>query len=338
MKILQRIFILALCLLSLSCHKQEEWKNNAQGNFDALWTIINEHYCFFEYKHLDWNAVGEKYRAKVLPNMTNTELFDLCAEMLKELQDGHVNLISGYDVSRYYIWEQYPLNYYERIIDENYLHFDYHKSSGIKYQILSNNIGYMRYGSFSTNIGEGNLDNILYLLSTADGLIIDVRSNGGGYLANVETLVGRFINDEINAGAVAHKTGPGANDFSEPFAYTIKPAPTSRIHFQKPVVVLANRGSFSATNNFVSIMKSLPNVRIVGDTTGDGSGLPFTADLPNGWTVRFSACSITDAQGRITEFGVEPSPNCKVDITDADLAAGKDAILEHAFTVIQQMQ
>ncbi|MCF0205400.1 MAG: peptidase S41, partial [Muribaculaceae bacterium] len=66
--------------------------------------------------------------------------------------------------------------------------------------------------------------------------------------------------------------------------------------------------------------------------------LPFTADLPNGWTVRFSACSITDAQGRITEFGVEPSPNCKVDITDADLAAGKDAILEHAFSVIQQMQ
>ena len=41
--------------------------------------------------------------------------------MLKELQDGHTNLISSYDVSRYWIWEQYPVNYDERLIDEHYL-------------------------------------------------------------------------------------------------------------------------------------------------------------------------------------------------------------------------
>ena len=84
-------------------------------------------------------------------------------------------------------------------------------------------------------------------------------------------------------------------------------------------------------------MKNLPNVRIVGDTTGGGSGLPFTYDLPNGWAVRMSASEITDANGTVTEFGVEPSPGCKVDITETDIAVGRDAILEQAFITLEEM-
>ena len=78
-----------------------------------------------------------------------------------------------------------PTNYDERIIDEYYLNFDYRYTSGIKYKILPQNVGYMYYGSFSSTIGDGNLDQILAYLSTSTGLIIDVRSNGGGSLSNV---------------------------------------------------------------------------------------------------------------------------------------------------------
>ena len=285
----------SISLMLVSCHDYEEFANDPQGNFDALWTIIDEHYCFFEYKDIDWNEVGQRYRAQVRPEMTSEELFDVCAQMLKELKDGHTNLISSWDVSRYWIWEQYPENYDERIIDQYYLNFNYRQASGIKYQILSNNIGYMHYGDFGSNIGEGNLDMILSYLAACDGLVIDVRGNGGGFLMNVETLVGRFITEPIHAGYISHKTGPGHDEFSEPYAYYFEPADDYRIKFMKPVVVLANRASFSATNNFVSIMKMLPNVRVVGDTTGGGSGMPFTSELPNGWKVRFSACSILDA-------------------------------------------
>lgn len=84
-------------------------------------------------------------------------------------------------------------------------------------------------------------------------------------------------------------------------------------------------------------MKSLPNVRIVGDITGGGCGMPFTSELPNGWTVRFSASPIYDSNGKLTEFGVEPSEGCKVDMTKADEDAGKDTILEHAFEVLRSM-
>ena len=328
MKRISTYLLLIVCVLT-GCAEHDGWDNDQVGNFEALWTIMDQHYSFFEYKQVDWNEVHSRYSRLVSNQMTDRELFDVCSDMLKELRDGHTNLIASHDVSRYWIWEQWPVNYDERIIDQHYLNFDYKMASGIKYQILTDNIGYMYYGSFSSGIGEGNLDLILSYLSTADALIIDVRNNGGGLLSNVQTLVERFIPGKTLAGYICHKNGLGHNDFSDPYPYYFEPA-RNHIHYLKPVVVLANRSSFSATNNFVSIMKGLDQVTIVGDTTGGGCGLPFTSELPNGWRVRFSSCPVMDAQGQLTEFGV--APDVRIDMDEQDRT--RDAILDTAIRLL----
>ena len=101
------------------------------------------------------------------------------------------------------------------------------------------------------------------------------------------------------------------------------------------IVVLTNRSCFSAANNFVSVMKDLPNVTIVGAKTGGGGGMPFTSELPIGWSIRFSACPILDAKGNVIENGIDPSPGCEVHAPAEELAKGKDAILDFAIDMLK---
>ncbi len=332
------IILVILLFLLCSCHEVEDWENDPRGNFEALWTIIDEHYCFFEEKDVDWDAIHTRYSARLDDKMTRNELFQVCSEMINELKDGHANLIAPFNTSYYHKWwSDYPQNYDERLWKEHYLNFNYRSTGGITYGILLQNIGYMNYSSFSYAIGEGNLDEVLAHLIGCNGLIIDVRDNGGGNLTNVETLVARFINDRLLAGYISHKTGPGHDEFSEPAPFYYNPAAAGRVRWGKGVVVLTNRSTFSAANNFVSIMKFLPNVRIVGDTTGGGSGMPFSSELPNGWGVRFSACSILDPEGRITEFGVEPSDGCAIDLDPQAALQGHDTMIDFAVNLLNDM-
>ena len=134
---------------------------------------------------------------------------------------------------------------------------------------------------------------------------------------------------------MVHKTGPGHSDFSEPYPITYKPADEYRVKWPGEVVVLTNRSCFSAANNFVSVMKELPNVRIVGAKTGGGGGMPFSSELPNGWSIRFSACPILNARGEVIENGIDPSEGCEVHAPEEELAIGKDAILDFAIDLLK---
>ena len=153
-----------------------------------------------------------------------------------------------------------------------------------------------------------------------------MRNNGGGNLNYAETLAARFTNERVLTGYICHKTGTGHNDFSSPEAVYLESS--DRIRWQKSVCVLTNRSSYSATNDFVKIMRILPRVTIVGDRTGGGSGLPFSSELPNGWSIRFSACPSFDTDMQHTEFGIEP--DIKAEMTDEDHTQGVDSIIETA--------
>ena len=312
--------ILCLPLLLGGCIREEEYDNTPQGNFDALWTIIDEQYCFLDYKQIDWDAVYDQYRPLITPDMSGDGLFE-----------GHVNLSSASNTARYWNWYlDYPRNFNEALV-ESYLGRDYRIGGGASYTILDDNIGYIYYGDFSSGIGEGNLDEMLLYLSICNGLIIDVRGNGGGNLTTATKLAARFTNDKVLTGYILHKTGKGHSDFSDPEPIYLEPS--NSIRWQKPVVVLVNRHAYSATNDFINSMRYLPLVTLMGDKSGGGSGLPFSSELPNGWGVRFSASPHLDAEGQHIEFGIDP--DVKLDMDADDEARGIDTMIEAARALLK---
>lgn len=322
-------FAIALC----SCHHIEEFDNNAEGTFDAVWTIVDEHYCFFKEKDIDWRETGSRYRSRVYNGMSSDNLFDACAGMLSELRDGHVNLSSGFATSYYRDWwSKYPQNFDARLVEQYYLGFNYRQLGPVIYGILPQNVGYIRWSSFESGLGDGNINNILSDFWLCSGLIIDIRDNGGGSLTNAEDFIRRFLSERTLVGYMVHKTGPGHDDFSEPWPYYYEPAGANCLRWNKPVAILTNRSTFSAANNFVSIMRYLPGVKIVGARTGGGSGMPVQFDLPRGWVLRLSTVSILDAQGRSTESGIEPTDGYAVDLDPVAALSGTDTMLDRAIS------
>ena len=338
--VLRHIFLLlsaaALLLPMASCVDEEEFDNNQRGNFEALWKLLDEHYCFFSYKKqvygLDWNEVHARYSAKVTDSLTTLNFFDLMAQMTGELRDGHVNLYSDFDTGRYWSWhENYPSNVSDTLL-RRYLGTDYRMAGGMKYRTLADSVGYIRLESFTTSPTNATINDVLLLLSGCKGLIIDLRDNGGGLMTAAQNLAEHFADSTRIVGYMRHKTGKGHNDFSPMEPQTIRPS--GGVRWLRPTILLTNRSVYSAANEFVKYMKCFPQVIVVGDSTGGGAGMPFSGELPNGWAVRFSACPMYDKQGRDTEFGI--APDYQVGLLDADVSRGKDTIIDFACGLIMK--
>ena len=329
-------FLLTLPFVFSACITEDVLENTPEGNLESLWQILDQHYCFFDYKYeeygLDWNEVHSRYKTRVKSTSKSEDLFDVCYEMIRELRDGHVNITAAHDVARYWDWfENYPENFSDSI-QRNYLGKNYRISSGIKYTILDDNIGYVYCSSFDSSFGDGNLSEIFRYMAICDGIIIDVRNNSGGMLTSALDLAGCLTNEKIVGGYIVHKTGAGHSDFSSPATIYVEPA--TGVRWQKNVAILTNRRSYSATNSFVMFAKACPNVTTVGDKTGGGAGLPFTSELPNGWSIRLSASPMYDKNMEQTEMGIDP--DVKVDISSEDYNKGIDTIIEAARKLLNE--
>lgn len=263
-------------------------------------------------------------------NSTEEELFDVLANMLNELRDDHTNLYSPFNVSMYNVVLTGPANYRKRTIEEFYMP-DIWRTGAFENGFLDNKeIGYIRYGSFLSDFSDDALDLIINRYQSTKGLILDLRSNGGGSIFNISKILGRFTNTKTLIGYSISRNGPGHSDFSSKENFYI--TPYSGVKYLKPVIVLIDRGSYSATTFFSLATKAFSHITLLGDTTGGGGGLPNGGQLPNGWTYRFSISQLIDLNGNnYAEDGVPADIQAAFDWNDLT----KDEILERAISELQ---
>jgi hypothetical protein len=307
--------------------------NTPTNCFNLMWQTVNEHYSFFDYKGINWNAVYDRYAPRVQDTMSQDSLYVVLSAMLYELKDGHVNLSRHGDRSRNWSWkDDFPDNFNPLFSARRYLGSNFHITGSLLNQILPDSIGYVRYPSFSMPVSDEDLDYVMQRMGTTKGLIIDLRDNGGGSMSTIFRIMNRFVDKKIHVGNLMTKNGPGHNDFS-PLSKLIAEPRKGKKPYLKPVMILINRGSYSATTHFAAFMSLLPQVTILGDRAGGGGGLPISRDLPNGWQYRFSATIQTLPDGFNIESGFDP--DIFISTGPKEELEGKDAIIEKAIDLIK---
>ena len=214
------------------------------------------------------------------------------------------------------------------------------------------------YGNASASNAIQAFFDELNVNSNNSGLIIDVRGNGGGYISDLNLLVGRLTSTPIKVGASRSKNGNGRLDYTpwadavvNPWILNTNPnnylQNTRPFNKNTPIVVLADGESVSMSEMTTMSIKALPNPSyFVGDTTWGANG-PLTSNsdfstgsfnfgnsgtgplsLPNYYgTVYTSSCMFRNLNGKIYEGKGFP-PDIEVKVTPSMVYPSKGVMVD----------
>jgi C-terminal processing protease CtpA/Prc len=186
---------------------------------------------------------------------------------------------------------------------------------------------------FNQEYIKNDFPKVLDYLKNTNGIILDVRHKQGGRDRNIEAVVSRFIDKPINR-----------IDFyvlGEQFPMP-QLEPQGPYTYDNPVIVLINGLTFSAGELFAEMMKQLPNVTAIGDTTGGGScGANWNASgnyyLPSGTMIHIGTTDRRRYDGLPWEWlGI--SPDIRVGQTPQDIKSGNHIQLEYTIDLLMSMK
>jgi len=315
--------------LFMACGGDDGPANTNASNFEFVWDSIDQHYSYFDIKGVDWDQIRTEYEAQITENLTTTELRDILTDMIFELEDSHTGIRtnSGFHFFQGYRGEtdNSPLNV-GRYVSNHTVNTD----RLVIGDIIDKNVKYIGLSSLSGSADHEQNDplyNSINSIPGYDGLIIDLRNNGGGN----DAIARRFVQELVDRtrtfrlfrfrdGVERTSFTPWADDRLEPF---------NSIEYSKPIVLLTNRYVVSSAEGFTLMLKALPNVTQLGDTTAGSTGNPGIFEMPNGWELFVSRWQVTDTDGNYVE-GNGIAPDEVVWISEADRDAGRDTILEAA--------
>jgi C-terminal processing protease CtpA/Prc len=331
----RRVCVFALCALLLSgfltgCERlflQPSPPTDNASVFDSMWETIDRRYTFFDFKRIDWNDVRARYRPRAVSAQSDGELFAVLAEALNELQDDHTNLFSQFNISRARPFFKDSANFDDEILNRVYLKNQEFISGSLVNAVLERGgkkYGYIRYDSFSSPLDTASWNSVVrrFREQKVEGVTLDLRNNGGGALANVSFLASRLAKAQSEGLLELIKNGPGRNDYDAPRKFIVRVDSAARAQAYRladmRVAVLTNRNSYSAASFLPAVLKApeFDHVKLIGDHTGGGSGLPVDFQLPNAWTYRFSGTKTLIPAGRVSRaeaLAVAPRANHDAD-------------------------
>lgn len=170
------------------------------------------------------------------------------------------------------------------------------KIKNVKSSILDNHIGYIQIVSFMGGTTPSEFVEALENTKNTDSIIIDLRGNTGGLLDNAVFIANMFIqNGEIVE--IIYRNGHKKSIEANPHQQLLN----------KPVVVLVNGASASASEILSGALKDYKKAKLVGKKTFGKGLVQKVVPLPNQTGVNITIARYLTPNGTdINKLGIKP--------------------------------
>lgn len=191
---------------------------------------------------------------------------------------------------------------------------------------VQDDIGYIQILSFISNSTPNEFLEALENTVDTKGLIIDLRGNTGGLLPNAVFISNLFLENGNKIVSIVGRNG---------YHYDVI-AEDNNVDIEKPVVILVDNSSASASEIFSGAMKDYKRAKLVGTKTFGKGMVQKIISLPNETGINLTVAKYLTPRGfDINKNGI--SPDIEENITDEDIIQKRDPQYDKAKELLESM-
>lgn len=188
-----------------------------------------------------------------------------------------------------------------------------------------NNIGYIQVLTFIGSTTSDEFVEALEKTNKTDGLIIDLRGNTGGLLPNAVFIANMFI-DHGNLVSIVGRNGYKKNIYAQSSDFII----------DKPLLVLVDGGSASASEILSGALKDYHKAKLVGTKTFGKGMVQKIIPMPNETGLNLTIAKYLTPSGHdINKKGI--MPDVEIRLSRKDFMSNKDTQLDKAKVILAKM-
>jgi len=316
------------------CWEDFGWHASDSEAVLELRRFVDEKYSYRDLRSVNWTSLFDIYSPSLNQTSTAEEFATITGELLSYAEDAHVRVKIG-SQSFPVFTRSAELNYNYGVLRTLVPSWQ-DKNNRVSTGYFSNgDIGYIWIDSWaSTNPEE--LDAVYQALSDfsgTNGLIIDVRGNGGGSETLAEQAAGCFVTQSKIYAKHKYRNASQPSGFDEIQSRWLDPNPAHPTYTGQ-IVVLMGEVCMSSCDAYLMMMKQVPNCTLVGVHSYGSSAVSKPHDLSNGVTVWLPSWIAMRADGTRFE-GEGIFPHVTVEATQEELLT-HDPILEAALNILRE--
>lgn len=309
--------------------------------FNSFWRTLDDNYAVFDARlnEVTWRSIGSAACPQIRDPMSREALFDALLWMARQLDDGHTT-IRDEDawVSVYPHYE--VVDGLETIVEQQYADEPLRRRA--QRQVAFGWLGAVAYLSLRSmdelsssgsefddvRAAQDAMDEVFAEFGEAQGMIVDIRANEGGW-DEVSLTIAQYFSGERR---IAWREQERADDYD-----SFGPAEDVFVESGGaviPVVLLTSGGTFSAAETFALAMRVRDDVRLLGERTSGHFSDLTDGRLPNGWRFTYSGERYTAPDGELYEATGVPV-DIEVALSPTVVSEGRDPQLEEALRILE---